>query len=55
MYGTTRTPHRSSEPRVVLSGPPLAGTDTSINEVPREPVTRRTGETALELTYDASG
>jgi hypothetical protein len=42
-YGTTRTSHRSSKPRVVLSGPPLAGTDISTNEAVRTPVTRRTG------------
>src|SRR4051812_45066263 len=48
-YGTTRTSHRPSEPRVVLSGPPLAGTDTGTNEAPRAPVTRRTGESGPEL------
>jgi hypothetical protein len=31
-HGTIRTSHRSSEPRVVLSGPPLAGTDNETNE-----------------------
>lgn len=47
-----RTPHRSSEPRVVLSGPPLADTDIGTNEAARPPVTRRTGEKAPELRYD---
>ncbi len=51
-HGTIRTPHRSSEPRVVLSGPPLAGTDTGTNEAVRGPVTRRTGECRPELRYD---
>lgn len=51
-HGTIRTPHRSSEPRVVLSGPPLAGTDTGTNEAVRGPVTRRTGEYRPELRYD---
>lgn len=51
-YGTTRTSHRSSKPRVVLSGPPLAGTDTSTNEAVRVAVTRRTGERGAELRCD---
>jgi len=51
-YGTTRTSHRSSKPRVVLSGPPLAGTDTSTNEAVRVAVTRRTGERRPELRCD---
>lgn len=51
-HGTFRTSHRPSEPRVVLSGPPLAGTDTTTNEAVRGPVTRRTGESGPELRYD---
>jgi hypothetical protein len=43
-HSTIRTPHRPSEPRVVLSGPPLAGTDTGTNEAAPVTVTRRTGE-----------
>lgn len=43
-HGTIRTSHRSGEPRVVLSGPPLAGTDTGSNEAAGAAVTRRTGE-----------
>lgn len=35
-----------AEPRVVLSGPNLAGTDTDTNEACRTTVTRRTGERA---------
>ncbi|MGX1271862.1 hypothetical protein RKD18_005056 [Streptomyces phaeoluteigriseus] len=34
-HGTIRTPHRPSEPRVVLPGPPLAGTDIGTNEAVR--------------------
>lgn len=49
-HGTIRTPHRSSEPRVVLPGPPLAGTDTGTNDTARGVVTRRTGERTPELT-----
>lgn len=40
------------EPRVVLPGPPLAGTDIGTNEAVRVPVTRRTGERAAELRCD---
>ncbi len=54
-HGTIRTSHRSSEPRVVLSGPPLAGTDTTTNEAPHVTVTRRTGESGPELRYDRQG
>ncbi|CAM5383114.1 hypothetical protein SHIRM173S_09280 [Streptomyces hirsutus] len=43
-HGTIRTSHRSGEPRVVLSGPPLADTDTGTNGAIPVPVTRRTGE-----------
>lgn len=35
-HGKIRTPHRSSEPRVVLPGPRLAGADTGTNEGGRE-------------------
>src|SRR4030095_14633703 len=51
-YGTTRASHRSSKPRVVLSGPPLAGTDTTTNEGVLGAVTRRTGEKGPELRCD---
>ncbi len=51
-HGTIRASHRSSEPRVVLSGPRLADTDTGTNEAVRAPVTRRTGERRPELRCD---
>src|SRR5690348_14953867 len=51
--GTAATSHRSREPRVVLSGPPLAGTDTDTNEVAHAAVTRRTGEIRRMRDADA--
>lgn len=51
-HGTIRTSHRSSEPRVVLTGPPLAGADTGTNDTGRGTVTRRTGERPPELRCD---
>jgi hypothetical protein len=51
-HGTIRTPHRSSEPRVVLTGPPLAGADTGTNDTVLGAVTRRTGERPPELRCD---
>ncbi len=51
---TIRTSHRPSEPRVVLPDPPLAGADTGTNDAAGAAVTRRTGETAAELTPDVT-
>lgn len=45
--GTIRTPHRSRDPRVVLSGPPLAGADTG--------TTRRTARRSRAVRVRAVG